>query len=49
MDEQIKSNLALQIAQLSLDNATYKAQAEHLQVKVNELETLLDEQTKGDN
>lgn len=45
MDEQIKSNLALQIAQLSLDKAILKAQVETLQREKAELITQLDEAT----
>ncbi|MGI1768462.1 hypothetical protein [Streptococcus uberis] len=37
MDEQIKSNLALQIAQLALDKATLEAQVKHLQSEINQL------------
>ncbi|GAB6702344.1 hypothetical protein BOVMAS03_14890 [Streptococcus uberis] len=33
MDEQIKSNLALQIAQLSLDKATLEAQVKQLTIE----------------
>lgn len=46
MDEKIKSNLALQVAQLSLDKATLQAQLELSQARVNELESLLDTQNK---
>ncbi|MGT2829048.1 hypothetical protein AB6M97_10210 [Streptococcus hillyeri] len=56
MDEQIKSNLALEIAQLSLDKATLTAQlAQQQQVnqelaqKAAELEALLDQQTQPKN
>ncbi|QBX18734.1 Uncharacterised protein [Streptococcus pseudoporcinus] len=38
MDEQIKSNLALQIAQLSLDKATLQAQNEQLRTEVERLQ-----------
>lgn len=44
MEEKIKSNLALQIAQLSLDKATLQAQNEQLQIA--ELNQQLDEITK---
>lgn len=44
MDEQIKSNLALQIAQLALDKATLEAQVKQLTI---ENETLRKE-SKGD-
>ncbi|HEN2909271.1 TPA: hypothetical protein ACGN4E_000721 [Streptococcus agalactiae] len=46
MEEKIKSNLALQIAQLSLDKATLQAQNEQLQLKIAELNQQLDEITK---
>ncbi|WP_369350383.1 hypothetical protein AB6M97_06080 [Streptococcus hillyeri] len=56
MDEQIKSNLALEIAQLSLDKATLTAQLtqqqqvnQQLAQKVAELEALLDRQTQPKN
>lgn len=45
MDEQIKSNLALQIAQMSLDIAILKAQVETLQREKAELSAQLDEAT----
>lgn len=48
MNENIQSNLALQIAQLALGKATaeaqrdeFKAQAEHWQERANELEAQL--------
>lgn len=44
MDEQIKSNLALQIAQLALDKATLEAQVKHLQSEINQLR----EEKEGD-
>lgn len=53
MNEQIKSNLALEIAEKSLGLAILKAEKEvlveettYLRARVNELEVLLDEQTK---
>lgn len=49
MDEKIKSNLALQVAQLSLDKATLQAQLELSQARVKELEALLDNQTQPAN
>ncbi len=36
-DEVIKSKLALQIAQLSLDKATLEAQLEHLQAELTKI------------
>lgn len=53
MDKQIKSNLALQVAQLSLDKATLQAEVTQLQqenaslqTQVDELTALLNEQTQ---
>lgn len=46
MDEKIKSNLALQVAQLSLDKATLQAQLELSQARVNELEAQLENQNE---
>lgn len=42
MDEQIKSNLALEIAQLSLDKATLQAQNAELKTQVSNLQHLQD-------
>ena len=43
MDEQIKSNLALQIAQLSLDKATWEAKATSLQAQVEDLQAQIND------
>ncbi|WP_307976296.1 hypothetical protein [uncultured Streptococcus sp.] len=45
LNQDIQSNLALQIAQLSLENAILKAQVETLQREKAELITQLDEAT----
>ena len=45
MDEQIKSNLALQIAQLSLDKATWEAKATSLQAQVEDLQAQINDLT----
>lgn len=45
LNQDIQSNLALQIAQLSLENAILKAQVETLQREKADLITQLDEAT----
>lgn len=51
MDEQIKTNLALEVAQMALDKATLKAQIESLQQELIDTKKQLDtltEQEKGE-
>ena len=48
MDEIIKSKLALEIAQLSLDKATLQAQVEQLQQQNAKLQSVIESKKGGD-
>lgn len=49
LNESIQSNLALEIAQLTLDKATLKAQVDYLTKQNAELQQQLDEATAPQN
>lgn len=49
LNENIQSNLALEIAQLALDKATLKAQVDYLTKQNAELQQQLDEATAPQN
>lgn len=49
LNENIQSNLALEIAQLTLDKATLKAQVDYLTKQNAELQQQLDEATAPQN
>lgn len=49
LNENIRSNLALEIAQLALDKATLKAQVDYLTKQNAELQQQLDEATAPQN
>ena len=48
MDEIIKSKLALEIAQLSVDKATLQAQVERLQQQNAEFQSVIESKKGGD-
>lgn len=49
MHEKIAIKLANQIAQLNYDNTVLQVQNEEKDIRIAELEQLLDDATKGDN